>query len=56
VLLSVVPDIATWLPRKVMDTGVDWMQVARALGYGGALVVGAGLLIRFATKKSAPAK
>jgi C4-dicarboxylate transporter, DctM subunit len=56
VLLSVVPDIATWLPHKVMDTGVDWMQAARALGYGCAVVIGAGLLIRFATRKSAPAK
>jgi C4-dicarboxylate transporter DctM subunit len=56
VLLSVVPDIATWLPHKVMDTGVDWMHVARALGWGCALAVAAGLLIRFAAKKSAAAK
>jgi tripartite ATP-independent transporter DctM subunit len=56
VLLSVVPDIATWLPRKVMDTGVDWMQVARVLGYACAVLAAAGVLLRFATKRSAPAK
>src|SRR5260370_19877194 len=56
VLLSVVPDIATWLPRKVMDTGVDWMQVARVLGYACAVLAAAGVLLRFATKSSAPAQ
>jgi len=39
-----------------MDTGVDWMQVARVLGYACAVLAAAGVLLRFATKRSAPAK
>ena len=56
VVLSLVPDISTWLPHKVMDTGVDWMQVVRVTGYGCALILAAGFLVRFAVKRSAPAR
>ena len=53
VVLCLLPAIATWLPWKVMDAGINWAKVWRLLAMMvGAVVVGAAL-VRFRSRTRA---
>ena len=55
-LLCFAPGIATWLPWKVMDAGVNWTKAWVVLAIAAsALLVGAGLF-RFRSQRRVPAR